>query len=78
MYGIIIFVIAIPISMVSFYLMEMMMGQYYGILLPFKLLWWHAPLSIAIYLVIFYLGAYQAKRRLTKVSLQEAMKMYQV
>jgi putative ABC transport system permease protein len=78
MYGIIIFVIAIPISMGAFYLMEMLMGQYYGILLPFKLMWWHAPLSIVIYLMIFYIGAFQAKRRLTKVSLQEAMKMYQV
>ncbi len=78
LYGIIIFIIAIPIALGSFYIMEMFMGEYYGILLPFQFMWWHAPLSIVIYLIIFYIGAFQAKRRLSKVALQEAMKMYQV
>jgi len=78
LYGVIVFVICIPIAIVSFYLMESMMGQYYNILLPLKFSWWHGLLSIAIYLVIFYFGAFAAKRRLSKVALQEAMKMYQV
>jgi putative ABC transport system permease protein len=78
LYGVIIFILAIPVALISFYLMEMIMGEFYGILLPFQFIWWHAPLSIGIFLVIFYIGAFQAKRRLTKVSLQEAMKMYQI
>lgn len=78
LYGVAIFILAIPIALISFYGMEMIMGQFYGILLPFQFMWWHAPLSIVIYLVIFYIGAFQAKRRLRKVALQEAMKMYQV
>ena len=78
LYGVIIFVITIPISIVSFYIMELYLGQYYSMLIPFKFAWWHGIASVVIYLVIFYLGALAAKMRLRKVSLQEAMKMYQV
>lgn len=78
LYGVIVFLIAIPIALVSFDFMETFMGEYYSILLPFQFVWWHAPLSIIIYLLIFYIGAFQANRRLLRVSLQEAMKMYQV
>lgn len=78
LYGIIIFLFAIPIALVSFNVMEMFMGEFYSILLPFQFMWWHAPLSIVIFLVIFNVGAFQAKRKLSKVALQEAMKMYQV
>lgn len=78
LYGIISFGLCIPMAMLSFYVMEMMMGQYYDILLPLKFEWWHGLLSVAIYLLIFYIAAYAAKRKLRKISLQEAMKMYQV
>lgn len=77
-YGIIIFLITIPIAILSFYVMEMVLAQMYNMSFPFQFEWWHAVASIGIYLAIFYVGAYAAKRRLKKVSLQEAMKMYQV
>lgn len=78
LYGVIIFIICIPIAILSFYIMEIYLGQYYNMLMPFKFVWWHAPLSIVIYLILFYVGAFVARRKLEKVSLQEAMKMYQV
>ncbi len=78
LYGVIIFVICIPIAIASFYIMEIYLGQYYNMLMPLKFEWWHAVLSVVIYLIIFNAGAFAAKRKLTKVSLQEAMKMYQV
>jgi len=77
-YGIGIFIITIPIAILSFVLMELVFAQMYDILFPFQFEWWHAVASIGIYLVIFYIGAFAAKRRLQQISLQEAMKMYQV
>jgi putative ABC transport system permease protein len=77
-YGIGIFIITIPIAILSFILMELVFVQMYNILFPFQFEWWHALASIAIYLVIFYIGAFAANKRLRKVSLQEAMKLYQV
>lgn len=77
-YGIGIFLIAIPAALVSFYAMEIIFAQMYDMLFPVKFVWWHSIASIVIFLVIFNVGAYAAKRRLAKVSLQEAMKLYQV
>ncbi len=77
-YGIVIFVINIPIAILSFWIMEVFFAQFYDLLFPLEFAWWHAIFSVAIYLIIFYLGAWSAKRKLGKISLQEAMKMYQV
>jgi putative ABC transport system permease protein len=76
LYGVVIFIVCIPISIVFFHLFERIMGQYFGILLPLEFQLWHGILSIVIYLIIFTIGAFQAKRKLTLVSLQETMKMY--
>ncbi len=78
MYGVGIFIVTIPVAILSFWIMELYLGQFYGMLMPFQFVWWHALASVIIYLVIFYIGAFAAKRRLSKVALQEAMKMYQV
>jgi len=37
-----------------------------------------ALVAVGIFIVIFNFGALSAKRKLSKISLQEAMKMYQV
>lgn len=78
LYGVIIFIMAIPVAIGFFYLFQLIMGQYYSMIMPLEFVWWHAILSIVIFLVIFYIGAFAAKRKLSKVSLQEAMKMYQI
>ncbi len=77
-YGIGVFLITIPVAYGMFYLMTYYMAQFYGILMPLKIELWHGGFSLIIFVVLFYLGAYVAKRKLTKISLQEAMKMYQI
>ncbi len=77
LYGIIIFIVSIPIAILSFVILEYFFAQFYDLLFPLQFAWWHGVLAIAIYIAIFYLGANQAQRKLKKVSLQEAMKMYQ-
>jgi len=77
-YGIGTFLVTIPIAYGLFNLMTRFMAQYYEILLPFKFEIWHGVLSIIIFIILFFLGAFVAKRKLSKISLQEAMKMYQV
>jgi len=77
-YGIGTFLVTIPIAYGLFYLMTYYMAQFYGVLMPFRFELWHGLLSLVIFIILFYLGAYVAKRKLSKISLQEAMKMYQV
>lgn len=77
-YGIIIFIITIPSAMISFYILQLMMARMYNVVMPFQFMWWHAFVATGIYIVLFYLGAYVAKRKLNKIALQEAMKMYQI
>lgn len=78
LYGIIIFIIAMPIGYFTFIGMQMFMAKYYNLVMPFEFKLWHGILSLAIYIIIYYLGAYVAKKKLAKISLQEAMKMYQI
>ena len=77
-YGIVSFIASVPVAIASFYVMEIVFAQMYDMLFPLYFVWWHAVVSVFIFLAIFYVGAYAAKRRLQKVSLQEAMKLYQV
>ena len=77
-YGIIIFLITIPSAILAFYTLQLMMARMYNVIMPFQFSWWHGFVSLAIYIVLFNLGAYVAKRKLSKISLQEAMKMYQI
>ena len=77
-YGIIMFLLTIPSAMLSFYILQSMMAVMYNVVMPFQFAWWHGFVAIAIYIVLFYLGANVAKRKLNKIALQEAMKMYQI
>ncbi|MBU1020679.1 MAG: ABC transporter permease, partial [Firmicutes bacterium] len=77
-YGITIFLITMPIAYFTFIYLQVFFAQYYNVLMPFEFKLWHGALSLVIYIVLFYAGAFSAKRHLNKISLQEAMKMYQV
>lgn len=77
-YGVLVFLLTIPSAILSFYVLQLMMARMYNVVMPFQFSWWHAIVAIAIYLVLFYLGANVAKRKLNKIALQEAMKMYQI
>ncbi|QMS85570.1 ABC transporter permease [Candidatus Xianfuyuplasma coldseepsis] len=77
-YGFGIFVVTIPIAILAFSLMERLMAQVYSVIMPFDVQLWHIFVGVGLYVIIFYIGAIVAKRHLDKISLQEAMKMYQV
>ena len=77
-YGIVSFLIVIPIAIVMFNLMKQLFARMFDLQFPIKFVWWQGILAIIIYLVIFNIGAYSAKKNLAKVSLQEAMKLYEI
>ncbi len=77
-YGIIIFISAIPTAILSFIGLQLLMARMYNVVMPFEFSLWHGVVAIVIYIILFYLGAYVAKRKLSRISLQEAMKMYQI
>ena len=78
LYGIIIFVVTVPIALVTFKGMTLFFAQNYDLVFPFEFKIWHSFISVGMFIMIFYVGAFIAKRKLSKISLQEAMKMYQI
>ncbi len=77
-YGIAAFLLTIPISILSFKMLMILMAQMFNLQFPIKFVWWQGLVAIAIYLVIFNLGAIAAKKHLKQISLQEAMKLYEI
>lgn len=77
-YGIGIFLFTVPIAYGSFILITSIFAQQYSLVMPFELKMWHVALSLVLYVTIFYSGAFVAKKHLDQISLQEAMKMYQI
>ncbi len=77
-YGIFIFLLCIPIALVAFNAITLFFARYFNMMFPLQLKWWQMLISLGIYVSIFYVGAFVAKNHLEKVSLQEAMKLYQI
>lgn len=77
-YGLGLFILSIPVAIVSFNMIEQFIAQFYEMLFPVQFQWWHSFVSIAMYIIIFTAGARVAKQHLKNIALQEAMKMYQV
>lgn len=78
LYGIIIFLITIPYAILAFWGLQLLMARTYNVVMPFEFSIWHSFVAIGIFVILFYLGAFVAKKKLSKISLQEAMKMYQI
>ncbi len=78
LYGLLSFLLTIPLGVISFDFMAKYFATYFNMQFPMKLYWWEALLSIFIYYVIFFAGAYIAKKNLNKISLQEAMKRVKI
>jgi len=78
MYGLIAFILVIPFAILSFYGIQLVLAQYYDMIFPTQFYWWHPILSVSVFIVIFRIGAYIANKKLETISLQEAMKLYQV
>ncbi len=77
LYGLVIFIISIPVSIVAFRFMEIFFAQFYDLLFPMRFYFWHGIVSIIIYFIIFYLSSFQSKHKLDQISLQETMKIYE-
>ncbi len=77
-YGLFIFILTIPICYIAFMLMTQLLANQYDLIMPFQIQIWHMLLTVFMFIIIFYGGAFVAKRKLKDISLQEAMKMYQV
>ncbi len=77
LYGLFIFLINIPLSILMFDYMELFFAKFYDLLFPMRFYWWHGVLSIIIYFFIFYVSSHAAKNKLDHISLQETMKMYE-
>lgn len=78
LYGNIIFILAVPVTYIAIIFITNLMAVEFNMILPLEIQWWQVLIGIAINNVIFYIGAFAAKRKLSKISLQESMKMYQV
>lgn len=78
LYGLGAFILVIPFSILVFYGFQVILAQYYDMIFPTELAWWHPFVSIGLFLLIFHSGAYIANAKLQRISLQEAMKLYQV
>ncbi|MCK5762118.1 MAG: hypothetical protein KAH16_04385 [Candidatus Izimaplasma sp.] len=77
-YGISIFLITIPLALLALMGFTILFAQYYDLVFPFEFKIWHTFVSVGMFIVIFNIGAFAAKRKLNVISLQEAMKMYQI
>jgi putative ABC transport system permease protein len=77
-FGMYLFIAAIPVGILTFQLMEWYFAQYYELVFPMRFYWWHSVIAIVIYVILFELGALAAKYKLSRISLQEAMKQYQI
>ena len=78
LYGIISFLIMIPIAIYIFGVIRSFLARLFDLQFPIKFYWWQGVIAVALYIIIFYIGAYSAKKNLSKISLQEAMKMYEL
>ncbi len=77
-YGGVIFLITIPIAIYSFKLIQQWLAKMFDMQFPMQFFWWQGISALAIYIILFVIGARSAKHNLEKISLQEAMKMYEL
>lgn len=77
-YGMFIFVIAAPISYFVFEYIALFFAREYNVVMPFEFGIIHSLIGLGIFIILFNTGAWISKKKLTKISLQEAMKMYRV
>jgi len=77
-YGVLIFVLAAPISYLVFQYITLFFAREYNVLMPFEFGIFRTLIGVAMFIILFYIGAFIARKKLDKISLQEAMKMYRV
>lgn len=77
-YGAGMFLLTIPVGIYAFKLIRQLLARMFDLQFPIQFYWWQGVVAMAIYFTIFFFGALAAKNHLKKISLQEAMKMYEI
>ncbi len=76
--NVLIFLLVIPFSLMTFDLMTTFFAQEYNFVMPLGLDWPHVFLIAILYGMIYMLASRHAKKKINKVSLQAALQIYQV
>jgi putative ABC transport system permease protein len=77
-YGIMVFIVTAPVSYVIFNYILLFFVREYNVIMPFEFGLFHTLIGLGIFIILFNIGAWISKKKLNKISLQEAMKMYRV
>jgi len=75
--GVLAFLIAIPLTIGSLNLMTLIFARMYQFIMPLSIGLLDSVLVFVIYGMIYYIGSILAKRKIDRISLQEALKLYQ-
>jgi len=71
------FIIAVPISLVSFSVMTQLFADVYSLVWPMSISVWQIFMIFVLYGMIYMIVAKRARREIERVSLQKALKIYQ-
>ncbi len=75
--NVVLFLLTIPIAVLSFSFFRRWTAEMYEFLVPLQVLPTHVGVFAALFLLMTLLGTLSAKRRIKRLSLQEALTMYQ-
>lgn len=75
-YGIISFIISIPITSfgIGYYMQSL--GKKFNMALPFVFEWWQGVLGLLIVIGIYYIGSISSRNKIKKIELQAVLKEY--
>jgi hypothetical protein len=77
LYTIIIFIMSIPMTYLSFEIIKWYLATLYGMIFPMTLTVFKIMIGFILTLSLFYLSVPIAKKKLNHLSLNEALKIYQ-
>ncbi|QAT39096.1 ABC transporter permease [Clostridium sp. JN-9] len=76
LYSILSFLVSVPIAVGIMNTLEKYLIEHFNMVLPLKFEIWQVFAGIAIVAVIFFIGTLNAKRKISRVPLQEILKQY--
>lgn len=77
LYVVLLFVITLPIALLSFEIVVWYLASQYGMIFPMTLSWIQIVMSLALTVLIFYVAIPISKRKISALSLQQALQIYQ-
>ena len=77
LYVALLFVVTLPVALLSFELIVWYLASQYGMIFPMTLSWLQILIAFVLTIVIFYLALPISKRKISALSLQQALQIYQ-